>query len=172
MRETLKEWSGALEASELVFLAIHAMMLDAGAKTLGAVELRDGLARRGCYGVRYEMGVPGNERHRRACSVAERSQWMGTCLCSGRWSRTRAWRTPPRCPRRPREYARRNQRGEVSRVVGHGAKNDGEQTLRRRQGASRRCARVWNVDVASDGGQAKSRRETRRVRFSLLLLHV
>jgi len=59
MRETLKEWSGALEASELVFLAIHAMMLDAGAKTLGAVELRDGLARRGCYGVRYEMGVPG-----------------------------------------------------------------------------------------------------------------
>lgn len=59
MRETLKEWSGALEASELVFLAIYAMMLDAGAKTLGAVELRDGLARRGCYGVRYEMGVPG-----------------------------------------------------------------------------------------------------------------
>ena len=34
MRETLKEWSGALEASELVFLAIHAMMLDAGARRL------------------------------------------------------------------------------------------------------------------------------------------
>ena len=31
---------------------------------------------------------------------------MGTCLCSGRWSRTRAWRTPPRCPQ---TYARGNE---------------------------------------------------------------
>ena len=50
-----------LEAAEAAFLAIHALMLDSGAKTAGEIELRDGLARRGCYSARYAVGARGRE---------------------------------------------------------------------------------------------------------------
>ena len=61
MREALGEWRGELEAAEAAFLAIHALMLDSGAKTAGEIELRDGLARRGCYSARYAVGARGRE---------------------------------------------------------------------------------------------------------------
>ena len=61
MREALGEWRGELEAAEAAFLAIHALMLDSGAKTVGEIELRDGLARRGCYSARYAVGARGRE---------------------------------------------------------------------------------------------------------------
>jgi hypothetical protein len=40
----------------VAFLATHALMLDMGATALDAIELRDGLARRGCYAARYAIG--------------------------------------------------------------------------------------------------------------------
>ena len=68
MRETLEEWRGALDASETAFLGAHALMLDAGAKPLGDVALRDGLARRGCYSARYAI-AGGGGREAVACTV-------------------------------------------------------------------------------------------------------
>ena len=59
MREALGEWRGELEAAEAAFLAIHALMLDLGATIVGEIELRDGLARRGCYSARYAVGARG-----------------------------------------------------------------------------------------------------------------
>jgi len=68
MRETLREWSGALTAGELAFLAIHALMLDMGAKTIGNIELRDGLARRGCYSAKYRVCIAGTDEEA-TCTV-------------------------------------------------------------------------------------------------------
>lgn len=68
MRETLEEWRGALDASETAFLGAHALMLDAGARAVGDISLRDGLARRGCYSARYVI-ADGRGRDAVACTV-------------------------------------------------------------------------------------------------------
>ena len=68
MRAVMEEWRGPLEAEELAFLAAHALMLDMGAKTIGDVALRDGLARCGCYSARYGITGP-NGMDTIACTV-------------------------------------------------------------------------------------------------------
>jgi hypothetical protein len=59
VRELLER--GSASEGEVAFVAAHALMLHLGARVIGEVELSEGLARRGCFSVRYALPIPGSE---------------------------------------------------------------------------------------------------------------